>query len=220
MSNYSCFNFFKRKRFTKSIYFFDRIKFILKFFYYIFKYFKRVVNLASKLKQDNLIPMANENRKIAGFFRQIFIILWKNSILFRRNKTGIICELIFSSLFTLIFLLLVYFANPDYRLKSFNKETSVLSDIINDDTDEFAKNTYYYYPNEEFVKNIMQNSIKLMKLADYGFNVKLIGTNISDAINFNDQEKKNILALISFPSNFTSDSLKQDSIEYSIYTTE
>jgi hypothetical protein len=177
-------------------------------------------NFYSKRKQENLIPMANENRKIAGFFRQIFIILWKNSILFRRNKTGILCELIFSSLFTLIFILLVYFAIPNYRMKSVDDEVNVINVIINDDSDEFLRNTYYYYPNTEFVKSIMQNSVNLMKIANYAFNVKLIGTNISDAINFNNQEKKSLLALISFSSNFSSDSLHKDSIEYSIYTTE
>jgi len=131
MSHYSYLNFLKRKRFSVSIYFFDRLKFIFKFFYYILNNCKRLFNFYSKRKQENLIPMANENRKIAGFFRQIFIILWKNSILFRRNKTGILCELIFSSLFTLIFILLVYFAIPNYRMKSVDDEVNVINVIKN-----------------------------------------------------------------------------------------
>ena len=159
--------------------------------------------------------MANENRKTAGFFRQIFIILWKNSILYRKNIIGIICELIFSSLFTIIFLWFICYSIPDETIQIFHRAKNFYSEAFNFDTDEFPRDTYYYYPNEEFVKNIMQNSINLMK-----FDVKLIGTNISDAINLNDQEKKNLLALISFPSDFTSDSLNEDTIEYSIYTTE
>ena len=163
--------------------------------------------------------MASENRKKAGFFRQISIILWKNSILYRKNIIAIICELIFSSLFTIILLLFICYSISDETIQILRRVKDFYSEASEFDTDEFARDTYYYYPNEGFVKNIMQNSIKLRKLEDYRFDVKLIGTNVSDAINLNDQEKKNLLALISFPSNFSSSSLNQDSIEYSIYTT-
>lgn len=48
---------------------------------------------------------SNQKRKVAEFFKQILILMWKNSILFKRNISGTIAEICVALIFVLILFL-------------------------------------------------------------------------------------------------------------------
>ena len=162
------------------------------------------------------------NRKIAGFFKQIRIISWKNLMLYKQNRSGIICEFLFSVLFTLIFILLVYYANPDYYKKKIDYQTNIITAIVTNYQELQNSTLYFYYPNNDFARQIATNSLLLIKeqVGDSLPDITLVGTNISNAADLDDYSRRNLFALISFSKNYTSARALPDTIEYTIFTQE
>ena len=167
--------------------------------------------------------MANKaapQKELAGLFRQILIILWKNLLLYSKNKMGIACEILFSSLFTFVFIVLVYFSNPTYSAKSFEFGKDIISSRIYAFTAKSQNQTFYYYPNNSFVEQLVTNSYNLIKSKNPLLSVNLMGTEFPNAEQFNQTAKSKLFALVSFPSDFTGINALPDNIQYSIYTRE
>jgi hypothetical protein len=158
------------------------------------------------------------NRKIAGFFKQIVIISWKNGILFRRNKFGFVCELLFSSLFTFIFVILVYYSSPTYGPRNNPQLNNVIIDSKISIAPDFLTYMFYYYPSNKFIENVVQTSIS--KLSFNKNSMRAIPSNISDASLLKDYQKDSLFAFISFPSEYESIDSLPHQIQYSIYTRE
>ncbi len=159
------------------------------------------------------------NRKIAGFFKQILIISWKNGILFRRNKFGFVCELLFSSLFTFIFVILVYYSSPTYGPRNNPQLDNVIIDSKISLAPDFLTFIIYFYPNNKFIENVVKTSIS--KLSFNKDSMQAIpSNNISDASFLKDYQKESLFAFISFPSEYKSIVTLPHRIQYSIYTRE
>ena len=161
----------------------------------------------------------SNNRKIAGLFKQILIISWKNGILFRRNKFGFVCELLFSSLFTFIFVILVYYSSPTYGPRNNPHLENVIVESKISLAPDFLTFIFYYYPSNKFIENVVETSIS--KLNFNKNSMRLIPSyNISDASLLKDYQKEALFAFISFPSEYESIDSLPNQIQYSIYTRE
>ena len=116
--------------------------------------------------------MSNDNikdRQVVGFFRQNLILFWKNGLLFRRNISGTICEILVALLFLLILVMMRYFVDS----AQFNDQDSTTNPLlylllnVNVST---GRNLILYYPNNEFVRNIVLNAYITIKTIKPMFN--------------------------------------------------
>jgi hypothetical protein len=153
-------------------------------------------------------------RKIAGFWRQVKIISWKNLMLYKQNKSGIACEIIFSCLFTLVFIMIVFFSEPTLKPKQHDLGGQIISYIT--DQDVSNRKSFFYYPANEFTKSILSDSIALIQLKMPGLDVRLVASNVSSASDLIDEWKEDLFAFVSFPINYTQLSNVPDKIEYNI----
>ena len=148
---------------------------------------------------------------------QVQIILWKNFILICQNKLKFIAEIIFSLLFPLILLLIIYSVDPEeYKAPKFNKAYNILDH--KNKIKDIDEKIIYYYPNNPFVRSIVKGAFVSL----FGTNKtekNVIGSNISDANYLSEQEKQNLFAHISF-SNVSSLMDFKNNIFYSIFTIE
>ncbi len=120
---------------------------------------------------------SQEERKIAGRFRQCIIMFWKNSLLFRRNVWGTLAELLMAFLFCLIILLLRFFIDltvfPDQSSVN-TTSTSILSynpvlspfNLVNSSN----RTQIYYYPNNSFILGLVTNAYTLINAVKPSFN--------------------------------------------------
>ena len=108
-------------------------------------------------------------RKVVGIFRQIVILLWKNSILFRRNISGTLAEILAAFVFLFILLLIRFFADSTkINDQSYIKNpTFNLLSIINATTN---RELIMYYPNNTFVEELVTNAYQLIKSRKPNFN--------------------------------------------------
>ena len=108
-------------------------------------------------------------RKVVGIFRQIVILLWKNSILFRRNISGTLAEILAAFVFLFILLLIRFFADSTkINDQSYVKNpTFNLLSIINATTN---RELIMYYPNNTFVEELVTNAYQLIKSRKPNFN--------------------------------------------------
>jgi hypothetical protein len=153
-----------------------------------------------------------KERRIAGFFRQVQIILWKNLLLMSKNIFGTICELLLSGLFVLILYLIAYSSFPKLYPAKNNVPTQLNNNFY------FSNQFIYYYPNNKFIRSLMNDSLKFYD--DTTKPPELLGKNFSSAYDLSSAEKDNLLAMISFPSSYTNLNSLPDMIEYTIYSKE
>ena len=99
------------------------------------------------------------NLQVAGFFRQLQILLWKNSLLFQRNVLGTLCEILLSVGFIAILLLIRYIVESVQYKDQANPFYNVIDYFQN-----FAGHyIILYYPDSPVVKQIIQNAYFLIK---------------------------------------------------------
>lgn len=154
-------------------------------------------------------------RKIAGFFRQITIILWKNAILFSRNISGLICELLFSISSVLLFLVLVYYIVPQYEEKTEYRAENPIQYAYDDDVNNST--LFYFYPNNDFIKQIVLEAKDKLSYTTSSV-LKVVPYDKPDPYNITD--KQAIYAFVSFPSSYVSLDSLPDKLDYKIYTKE
>ena len=96
----------------------------------------------------------NDKRELAGFFKQLGILFWKNWILFKRNKLGTFGEIMMAFIFVFIILLLRYFVESQmYNNQNINA-IPVLDGVKTSDNKTFI----LYYPNNDFIRDIVTNA--------------------------------------------------------------
>jgi hypothetical protein len=99
-----------------------------------------------------------QNRKLAGFFRQIGILFWKNGKLFKRNISGTLAEILMALLFIIILFALRYFVD----IKSFTEQndlTNPAGSILRNASLQKGGYFIYYYPPNTFIRNLVLSSI-------------------------------------------------------------
>jgi hypothetical protein len=190
----------------------------LRFFpYYCSTYFYNYNMMEENESNHKIVNSNTNNKEMAGFFKQLLLILWKNLLIIKQNKTGLVCELLFSSLFTFIFVALVYFYNPQVVPKQFiDFESAIRSNLVDFTRLHEPPLDLYYYPNTHSVKTLVSNAYAVLKLKNTYLKLNLIEANVSNAELLDTSQKANLFALISFDQN----GLDGDLIKYSIYTKE
>jgi hypothetical protein len=106
----------------------------------------------------------NKNR-IAGFFKQIRILLWKNYILSKRNKIGLNSELLAPICMLLILLIIRIAVSVDY-----NKEQNFDSKNVLDYFNNSNRDLVLYYPNNTFIESIVNRGMEFIKKKHSWFN--------------------------------------------------
>lgn len=110
-----------------------------------------------------------KEHQVVGVGRQILILMWKNGLLFRRNKLGTICEILVALLFVFILVFLRFFVDSthfddqDYRR---NPAVPVISNI-NVTTN---RSLIMYWPDNVFVQSVVSNAYDLIKAQKPDFN--------------------------------------------------
>lgn len=99
-------------------------------------------------------------KQIAGFFKQIAILIWKNSILIRRKKLSTLLELVLAIFFISMLLIIRYFvekvaipdqSNPIYNVMDYFQTFS-------------GKNFILFYPNNPLIERIILNAYDFIRL--------------------------------------------------------
>jgi hypothetical protein len=153
--------------------------------------------------------------KIASLGKQTTIILWKNALLMSKNILGTVCELLLSLLFVVILYFIAYYNIPNLQPDEYNERQYFMSKF-NASKDKQV----FYYPNNEFVGELIADAYKVLKAHQPTLNIQLVGKNFSSAYDLSKEEKKALVAMISFPQAYTSVETIPDSVEYKIYPKE
>ena len=106
---------------------------------------------------------AVKQRKVVGVFRQTLILFWKNSLLFRRNISGTIAEILVAFIFVLILLLLRYFIDtPHYQDQTNTNLSNPVLNVASFVNDTSGRYNILYYPNNDFISDIMNRAKELI----------------------------------------------------------
>jgi hypothetical protein len=102
------------------------------------------------------------SKKVVGFWKQIWILLWKNWILLKRNKLGTVVEILVSLLFVVILIFLRFFVDSikvDEQTSTTNPPRNVI-DLVNTTT---GRTLVLYYPNNAFIGGIVSSAVTLIQ---------------------------------------------------------
>jgi hypothetical protein len=105
--------------------------------------------------------MLEEQRvKLAGLFRQIRILIWKNLITLSRNKFATLVEL-FCPLFFSSFLLVIrhFIERIEYK-DYYNVPINVFN--FNEEFNVKTRRYVLYYPNNPFIKDLVTKAMRLI----------------------------------------------------------
>ncbi|CAF0703608.1 unnamed protein product [Brachionus calyciflorus] len=160
-----------------------------------------------------------KERKVVGFFRQILILIWKNWLLFKRNISGTIVEILVSVLFVFILLFLRFFVDST-KVNEQNITNNPIRNVLTAINVTTNRSLIMYYPNNNFVRDIVTSAYYLIKSRRPTFNANITGSSISEAAGLGSDTISNLFALISFPDSYTNPSAIPKNIKYKIYTQE
>lgn len=154
--------------------------------------------------------------KLAGFFRQLKILLWKNSLLFQRKKLATLSEILLALSFISMLLIIRYFVEKVYIPDQTNPVYNAIDyfQVIS------GKNLILFYPNNPFIERIVSNAYEIIKARKNWLNATVQAAEFASLgpDDLNSTVIKRLIAFISFPTNY-SVSLP-DNVEYKIYTEE
>ena len=143
----------------------------------------KVTNSSSPVVRKEKKQSTQANRKVAGFWKQLGILTWKNLALSRRNICGLLTEIL-CPLFIIVLLIIIrYFVTVTAVSDQNNRVTNVLDALpITNNTNATL---LLYYPNTTFIKNIISNAALLIKTRKPFFNPirKFIFNNSCNEIN-------------------------------------
>jgi hypothetical protein len=181
-------------------------------------------------------PIERNNFKVASFFQQLRILSWKNLILSKRSKKGLISEIIIP-MFLLVKLVVIRIQLPIYYVKAENTSAiSVFSYFEHDDL--LKRNLIYYYPESSIVENIIKRGVDIIKLKNTQFNPKSKIRNFLFCLNVDNNKfylvlpanftrittipenspLNGLLGFFSFPDSYNE--TIPDNVQYNLYTQE
>ena len=102
------------------------------------------------------MPNVTDNRQLAGFFKQLGILFWKNWILFKRNKLGTFGEIMMAFLFAFIIVALRYLIDPAILNTQSLPTVPVIAPV------NVSSGIILYYPNNNFIKDIVTNAVTML----------------------------------------------------------
>ena len=122
------------------------------------------------LDLNKLSNRINENRRIAGIWKQFSILTWKNLILSRRNACGLVTEILCPLIVILILIVIRYFVDVTQYEDQANASNNVLDLLPITPNSTSNASLLLYYPNTPIVYNIITNAVSLIKLRKPYFN--------------------------------------------------
>ena len=123
-----------------------------------------------KEDQKSVKSLISRDREIAGFRQQFLILSWKNLILSKRSLCGLITEIVVPILTVFILLVLRYFVDATQYTDQSNAPYNVL-DLFPITTNTSNTTMLLYYPNNVFIRGIVNQTVSLIKLRKPFFNV-------------------------------------------------
>ena len=160
-----------------------------------------------------------ESRKVVGFFRQIVILLWKNSILFRRNISGTLAEILVALLFLVILLFLRFFVDST-KISDPDSPKNPVRNVIDYINVTSKRGLIMYYPNNAYVHAIVNESYYLIQAQRPAFNATIVGSQYADAADLDSATVSNLFALVSFPSTMVDAASIPANLQYKIFSQE
>ncbi len=115
---------------------------------------------------DNKKLYANKY-KIVKLPKQIYILTWKICINTKRNIIGLFFEIVCPLVFVSFLLIIRNFIEKIRLTSEFNEPTSVLN--VHLGAFNQTRNIVLFYPNNEFVRTMVENAVGLMMLSNPGF---------------------------------------------------
>lgn len=109
-------------------------------------------------------------RRVASVGKQISILLWKNWVLFKRNLTATLVELIASYAFLLLLILLRYFVDNVKNLDQNNPVRPVLDGL----TFSSAKTYILYYPPSQVVQELITTAVDFINRNENTYYIGII----------------------------------------------
>lgn len=168
-------------------------------------------------KQQTKMETVKRERKLAGFWTQTRVILFKNLLLYKRNKLGIVFELIFIA-FSLIILLLAYYSFdktfPSQNYPKKNQNSPIASLLPLGYYYNMRGSNVYYYPGNKFVEVLVKRAFTQLD-----GRVKFMPANQSSPENTTAQLESTIV-FISFPDSYKSYKDVNEVFKYTIFTPE
>ena len=160
-----------------------------------------------------------ESRKVVGFLRQIIILLWKNSILLRRNISGTIAEILVTLIFVFILLFIRFFVDST-RISDENSANNTARNVIEKINFTLRRDLIMYYPNNAYVQTIVNDSYSLIRSQMPMFHATIVPSPVEDGANLDSTIVSNLFALVSFPSTLSSAATIPANLQYKIFTQE
>jgi magnesium-transporting ATPase (P-type) len=93
-----------------------------------------------------------------SILQQVYILLWKNGILFRRSYIGSILEVLLSLLFIITLMIVRYYVDKT----NYPDESNNVENIFESMPLSIRRNRIYYYPNTNYVRDIIINAVSFI----------------------------------------------------------
>ena len=118
------------------------------------------MQLFSSNRTDDLnASIESKTKRIVGFFIQIKILSWKNYILSKRDKKGLISEIMAPIGMLLILLIIRISVSVEYK----KEQDFDLKDVLDNFTRLPDRNLILFYPNNSFVEKLVYRGINFIE---------------------------------------------------------
>merc|ERR1712127_569198 len=134
-----------------------------------------LINIFNNIYEISIME-GEPKRKIAGFWTQIRLILWKNTLLYRRNISGLICEILFATIFILVMLAMICQSFDIENPYPYNNRKSYDDYFLKELT---QKSDIFYYPQGKLSDTLMKNTFSTLKIKSYSSKSELFSTNVT-----------------------------------------
>jgi hypothetical protein len=104
--------------------------------------------------------------KIAGFFHQIYILLWKNLKLTIRNRASTLIEIFGPLVFLAALVVIRYYVD---KIRSYD-QVNDLVDIFDAMPIYIRRTRLVYYPPNMFIRGVIENAVAYIQLRQPFFN--------------------------------------------------
>ena len=171
-------------------------------------------NRNDEIDDDQKLAKPKEIRQVAGFVKQIRLLAWKNLLLSIRNIGAFILEILAPILVIGILVLIRYFAS----VFSYPAQSNSLANVF----DLFSPTTdspiILYYPNNNFVRNIVTNAVSIIQSNVPSFNPNITASTVSNGSLLDSNTLSNLSVFIAFP--YTYNASLPKAVQYTIYSQE
>lgn len=164
-------------------------------------------------------------RQLAGFFTQIQVVFYKNLLLYKSSKLGIVFELLFVGLASLLYLVAYNAFESRQGPTMYSPQVLDVPSLLQQSSFSMrlfslSKSRVYYYPNNLFVEELVKKSFAKIAGNPRVASWEYVGTNHSMPENVNKTWIDSTFAFVSFPADLTSYDNFRGSLAYTLFTPE